>query len=99
MVSCMNPWFGDRMDRPRAAGESNAGVSTATALRLMHDPAAESCLSAVDVGAVALGVDEGVGRILRIGACDELAVPAEQSRVRRHPDVGWQAAKYAKGSL
>src|SRR4051812_16970391 len=99
MVSCMNPWFGDRMDRPRAAVESNAGVSTATALRSMHDRAAESCLAAVDVGAVALGVDERVGRVLCIGACDELAIPAEQSRVRRHPDIGRQAPQHAKGPL
>src|SRR5450759_5610100 len=68
-------------------------------LLLVHNPLAEFRLGGVDVGAVALGVDERVRRLLRRVACDELAVPAPESRMRAHPDVGGEAPQHAEGAL
>ena len=60
---------------------------------------AEFRLGSVEVGAVALGVDERVRRVLRGLARDELAVPAPRSRARGHPDVGREAPQHAEAAL
>ena len=66
---------------------------------LGHLPLAEFRLGGVDVGAVALRVDEGIHRVLCRLARDELAVPAPRSRARRHPDVNGKAAEHADAAL
>src|SRR4029450_12510677 len=52
-----------------------------------------------DKSAVALGVDKRVDRVLRGGACDELAIPAPRSRMVGDPDVRRETPQYAQAAL
>src|SRR5438067_8176249 len=65
----------------------------------MHESPAVFRLSIVDVGAITLRIDEWFYRILRGGACDELAVPAPRSCMARHPDVRGEAPQHAEAAL
>src|SRR4029453_17048418 len=46
---------------------------------LVHNASVEFVLRGINVGAIALGIDERIHRVLRGGACDELAIPAPRS--------------------
>src|SRR5262245_58760636 len=65
----------------------------------MHLPLAQLRLGVVDVSAIAFGVDERVDRVLRGGACDELAISAPRSRMVRNPDVNGETAQHAQTAL
>lgn len=65
----------------------------------MHEIPAESRLGRVDVGTVALRVDEWIRRVPRGGAGDELAVPAPPSCMAGHPDVRGEAPQQAEAAL
>src|SRR5688572_8641132 len=93
---------GDSM-KWRGSG-TGIGAFSATAdmiqdIPLVHFPLAEFRLGGVDIGAVALRVDEGIHRVLCRLARDELAIPAPRSRARRHPDVSGKAAEHAQAAL
>ena len=57
--------------RPESATIERGGV-----LPLVDDPFTEFRFGSIDVRAIPLGVDERVDRVLRGGACGEIAVPA-----------------------
>ena len=59
----------------------------------------ELCLSAVDVSAVAVGVDERIDGTLCGITREELAVPAPLSRVRRDPYVSGETAEHRERTL
>ena len=62
-------------------------------------PRRNSAVGVVDVGSVALGVDERVHWALGRVACDELPVPAPCSCMVGHPDVGGEAPQHAERAL
>jgi hypothetical protein len=62
----------------------------------VDDAPSEFRLTAVDVGAVAVRIDERIREIRGLRRCHELAISRKGARVRRHPDVGGQTAQHAK---
>jgi len=68
-------------------------------LPLMHSATAEVSLGGVDVGAIAVWIDERVRRVLRGGAGDELTVPPPPSCVAGDPDVDRETPQNAEAAF
>jgi len=66
---------------------------------LVHPAAAEVLLGGVDVGAIAVRIDERIDWVFRSGAGDELAIPPPPSCVAGDPDIDRETPQHAEAAF